>query len=190
LTSGAPRAARIVVLAVALLVAVATLMPSPIAAAAPVQDCSTTTLLEPCGTSTSVDQEPEPTTTTVDETPTTSDEETTTTEEAEATTTSRQGSATTAEEVLETTTTLTVTTGSNLLVPGDGTEGAESTTTTLERPTTVEDGGLSDGTLIGLVIVGLVLIAVVVSVLTWRYWVATRPPLRETAPDTEASPVG
>ncbi|MGH9274761.1 MAG: hypothetical protein ACRDZU_08955, partial [Acidimicrobiales bacterium] len=63
-----------------------------------------------------------------------------------------------------------------------------STTTTDERLTTVEDGGPSDGTLIGLEILGLVLIAVVVSVLTWRYWVATRPPLRE--PDTDPSPAG
>jgi hypothetical protein len=90
--------------------------------------------------------------------------------------------------VPETTTTLSVTTSSNVLIPGDGTEGAESTTTTVTLPTTVEDQGPSDGTLISLVILGLVLIAGVVSVLTWRYWVATRPPLRE--PDTDPSPAG
>ncbi|MGV3760469.1 MAG: hypothetical protein ACO1PW_13160, partial [Actinomycetota bacterium] len=52
----------------------------------------------------------------------------------------------------------------------------ESTTTT-ESVVTIsnEDSGPSDGTLIGIVVAGLVLIALVVSVLTWRYWLATRP---------------
>jgi hypothetical protein len=64
----------------------------------------------------------------------------------------------------------------NLLVPGDGTEGAQSTTTTTVEPvSTSSDGGLSDGTLIGIVVAGLVLIAIAVAVLTWRYWMATKP---------------
>lgn len=114
---------------------------------------------------------------------TTAVEATTTTAEA-TTTTARQATATTARQTTTTrasattTTTLgTVTTNANVLIPGDGTEGAESTTTTLATATTVSDGGLSDGTLIALVIAGLLLIAVAVSILTWRYWVATRPPL-------------
>lgn len=163
------------------------LLPSP-ATAAPDQDCSTTTLLEPCSTSTSLDTDT--TTTTGDDTSTTVDEPTSTTDEDdEPTATTRQGSGTTAEVVLETTTTLTVTTGSNLLVPGDGSEGAESTTTTSIEPVAASgDGGISDGTLIVLVIIGLVLIAGAVSVLTWRYWVATRPPLREPDAGSEPSP--
>jgi hypothetical protein len=158
------------------------LLPASPATASPTQDCSTTTLLEPC-TTTSLDLE---TTTTFDDTSTTV-EETPTTEDQAQTATTRSSSATT-EEVLQTTTTLSVSTSINVLVPGDGTEGAESTTTTVTIPTTVEDSGPSDGTLISLVIIGLVLIAGVVSVLTWRYWVATRPPLRDA--DSEPSPAG
>lgn len=72
----------------------------------------------------------------------------------------------------------TVTTVSNLLVPGDGTHGAESTTTTSTEliAATAEDDGPSDGTLIALVIAGLVVVALAVGILTWRYWAATRPP--------------
>jgi len=125
----------------------------------PVDDTttSTTTLLE--------------TTTTV--------EETTTTQARPSTTTTRPASrptTTTMVEVEITTTTLGVTTSTNLLVPGDGTEGAESTTTS-EATVAISstDDGPSDGTLIGIVVVGLVLIALAVGVLTWRYWLATRP---------------
>ncbi|MGH9085163.1 MAG: hypothetical protein ACRDYW_06885 [Acidimicrobiales bacterium] len=109
---------------------------------------------------------------------------TTTEEEAEATTTTQRttattrATATTATTAATTTTTATPSTVVDLLVPGDGTEGAQSTTTT-EAIAATGDSGPSDGTLIALVIVGLVLIAGVVSVLTWRYWVATRPPLLE-----------
>ncbi|MFZ6003729.1 MAG: hypothetical protein ACOYXM_07310 [Actinomycetota bacterium] len=68
-------------------------------------------------------------------------------------------------------------TSDDVLVPGDGTEGAELTTTTEVTATRISSGGPSDGTLIALVVLGLVVIALVVAVLTWRYWVATRPPL-------------
>src|SRR3546814_997755 len=72
---------------------------------------------------------------------------------------------------------LTVSTTSDLLVAGDGTEGAESTTTsTTVVATSVDDSGTSDGTLIALVIAGLVALALAVAFLTWRYWAATRPP--------------
>jgi hypothetical protein len=60
----------------------------------------------------------------------------------------------------------------------------------VEQVAAVGDGGLSDGTLIALVIIGLVLIAAAVSVLTWRYWVATRPPVREPEPESEPKPAG
>lgn len=173
MTRGAGRAAR--VLAVLALVLVGS------ADAVAAQDCSTTTLLEECPTTT---VDPNETTTTVETSTTVED---TTTTEDQSTDTTRVAPATT-EELVETSTTLSVTTSSNLLVPGDGTEGAESTTTTVLLPTSVEDDGPSDGTLITLVIIGLVVIAGVVSVLTWRYWVATRPPLREA--DADPSPAG
>lgn len=66
--------------------------------------------------------------------------------------------------------------GANLLIPGDGTAGAEMTTPTV-RGRRISDSGPSDGTLIALVMAGLVIIAGAISVLTWRYWAATRPPL-------------
>jgi hypothetical protein len=80
---------------------------------------------------------------------------------------------------VETTTTepvTTLTTRSNLLVAGDGTQGAESTTTTLRTETRVQGGsGPSDGTLIALIIGGLVVVAALVGALTFRYWRATAP---------------
>jgi hypothetical protein len=74
-----------------------------------------------------------------------------------------------------TTTSLPVATNDDVLVPGDGTEGAESTTTTAPTTTVTEDSG-DDGTLVALVVAGLVLVALAVAILTWRYWAATRPP--------------
>lgn len=169
----APRAGRTAAFIAATLVAALALLAGPTpapAGAQPQQPCED--LIPPC-----------PPTTTVVE-PTTSTEAATSTTARPATTTTARQTATTVRQTTTTapatTTTLApVTTVSNLLVPGDGTEGAESTTTTDATVTTVSDGGLSDGTLITLVIVGLLLIAVVVALLTWRYWVATRPPLLE-----------
>jgi hypothetical protein len=112
---------------------------------------------------------------------------TTTTTARATTTTARQAAATTLTTQQQTTTTLAPP-GSNVLVPGDGTEGAQSTTTTVATATKVNDGGPSDGTLIGLVIAGLILIAVAVAVLTWRYWVATRPPVVDTASTPKPRP--
>lgn len=127
----------------------------------------------PCLTTTT---EPDVTTTSTTLVRTTTTSRATTTTTARATATTARPTSTTAAPST-TTTTVTVTTSSNILVPGDGTEGSESTTTTVATATKVKDGGLSDGTLIALVIAGLVVIAGVVAVLTWRYWVATRPPL-------------
>lgn len=112
------------------------------------------------------------------ETTTTSTEVVTTTTEEETTTTAARRTTTTVVDIVEevTTTTLPVATSVDLLVPGDGTEGAESTTTTeTVAVAAVSDDGPSDGTLIALVVAGLVAIAIAVAVLTWRYWVATRP---------------
>jgi hypothetical protein len=85
---------------------------------------------------------------------------------------------TTAAPVLTTTTTEaeTFTTAADLLVAGDGTEGSESTTTTeVGESQVVGTGGIDDNTLVALIIAGLVVVAVAVAVLTWRYWLATRP---------------
>jgi hypothetical protein len=117
-------------------------------------------------------------TTSTEEDTTTSFEDTTTTFE-EVTTTGGQA-ATTEEEVATTSSTLEVTTSLNVLVPGDGTEGAESTTTTTLAAATISNDGTSDGALLALIVGGLLLLAVAVSILTWRYWVATRPPLTTT----------
>jgi len=121
-------------------------------------------------------------TTTTEDTTTTTEDETTTTEEETETT---RSSNTTREVV--TTTTMTVTTLHDVLVPGDGTEGAESTTTTARAIATGSDG-ISDDTLILLMVAGLAMVALLVGVLTWRYWSATRPVIgRAQAPPGEGS---
>jgi len=132
----------------------------------------------------------EPTNSLTDECPTTttppSSSETTTslvetTTTFRQTTTTRRQTATTAERVVTTTSTsLDVATSLNVLVLGDGTEGAELTTTTTQTPTTISDDGTSDGALLALIVGGLLVLAVAVSILTWRYWAATRPPLVAT----------
>lgn len=168
-TTGARR--TLAVLAVGLLVAAVALLTGPTAASA--QDCTLLPLDPDCHPSTTVE---EPTS----ETTSTSEARSTTTTARTTATTAPRTSTTTAAPVTTTTTVETITTVTNLLVPGDGTDGAESTTTSEVSPTaTVSDDGPSDGTLIALVIAGLLVIALVVSLLTWRYWVATRPPLLE-----------
>jgi hypothetical protein len=74
-----------------------------------------------------------------------------------------------------------VVTTHDLLLPGDGTEGAESTTTTIER-VAVGKSGLSDDQLIVLVVAGLSVVSLAMALLTWRYWSATRPVPEERAP--------
>lgn len=151
--------------AVLLVILVLLLVPSPgaVGAAQCVPDvtCETTTTAESTTTTTAV----------------TTTEATTSTTERQTTTTAARQTTTSRAQATTTTTVETVTTANNVLVPGDGTEGAQSTTTTVVTATKVSDGGPSDATLISLVIAGLLLIALVVAVLTWRYWVATRPPL-------------
>lgn len=155
--------AAVVLLAILVLL----LVPSPGAVGA--QPCVTELTCETVTTA-------ESTTTTAVTTSTT--EAATSTMARQTTTTARQ-TATTRAQGTTTTTVETVTTANNVLVPGDGTEGAQSTTTTVATVAAVSDDGPSDATLIALVIAGLLLIALVVAVLTWRYWVATRPPLLE-----------
>jgi hypothetical protein len=124
-------------------------------------------------------------TTTIETITSTTVKATTTTARAATPTTARQ--TTTTKAAQQTTTTVALP-ASNVLVPGDGTEGAQSTTTTLGTATRVDDGGPSDGTLIALVIAGLVLVAVAVAILTWRYWAATRPEVVEVAGKPKPAP--
>lgn len=164
--------AAVMVLVTLVLVTLGSLGAAPSASAGPVQTCGLPGLPD-CETTTT-DPDVASTSTTLVRSTTTTRASTSTTARTTATS-ARPASTTTIPST--TTTTISVTTSSNVLVPGDGTEGAESTTTTVATATKVKDGGVSDGTLIMLVIVGLVLIAGVVAVLTWRYWAATRPPL-------------
>lgn len=165
----ATRRARLAALAVPTLVAA--LLAMLLAAPSRAQDCGVGDL-PACVTTTT-----ESTTTTIAPTTTTVGTTTTFTPRA-TTTTGRQVTSTTAERVQDTTTStsLDVSTSVDLLVPGDGSQGAESTTTTTEALQTVKDDGASDGTLIATVVVALVVLALAVSLLTWRYWSATRPP--------------
>ncbi len=145
-----------------------------VSAADPSGSCSTTSIFgEPCT--------PDPiltTTSTTVETSTTA-LDTTSTSEASRSTIKRTTTTTSRSQagVPATTTSSTAPATARLLVPGDGTQGAELTTTTEGVVARLGGGGLSDGILIALVIGGLVLIAGLVGVLTWRYWVATRPHL-------------
>ena len=43
--------------------------------------------------------------------------------------------------------------------------------------TRISNDDVSDAALLALIVGGLLLLATAVSILTWRYWVATRPPL-------------
>lgn len=113
----------------------------------------------------------EPATTT--SAPTTSTTVTSTTTTFNRTTTTARSGAT--STTTEATTTLPEGDPSNVLVPGDGTPGAESTTTTTEKPVTISNSGTSDVTLLLLVTVGLIALAGSVGALTWRYWLATQP---------------
>ncbi|MGH9113352.1 MAG: hypothetical protein ACRDZN_13820, partial [Acidimicrobiales bacterium] len=72
---------------------------------------------------------------------------------------------------------ITFTTVANLLIPGDGTEGAQRATTTTTAP--AEEGSSADdeNRLIWMIIAGLGGVAVLVALLTWRYWLLTRPGL-------------
>lgn len=129
-------------------------------------------LLDPSCATTTTDE----TTTTVEDTTTTIDdasqeEEPPTTVERDDEDVERTPRTTPVET---TSATVTVTTLTDVLIPGDGTEGAESTTTTSPRLASA-DGGLSDEQLIFVIVAGLTLVAVVAGVLTWRYWDATRP---------------
>lgn len=156
---------------VSVLAVAAVLLTAPRSAAVtttPVQDDPTTT--------TTVDDSPVATllttTTSTTAASSTTTEDTTTTEASTATTRRPSGVGAT------TTVDPNAPAGADLLVPGDGTEGAESTTPTV-RGTRISSGP-SDGTLISLVIVGLLIVALAIGILTWRYWAATRPPLLES----------
>jgi hypothetical protein len=88
--------------------------------------------------------------------------------------------------------TSTPSTLNDVLVPGDGSSGAESTTSTTVAPEAT-DGGVSDSTIVWLIVAGLTVVALLVGFLTWRYWIATRPvessggetPARDAATEPE-----
>lgn len=113
------------------------------------------------------------TSTTIDATTTTEDRSTTSTTER-STTSSTRPRTTTTDDVATTVSSVTVSTLNDLLVPGDGTEGADSTTTSA-TPISGSGSGLSDDQLLLLIVSGLGVVAVVGALLTWRYWAATRP---------------
>jgi hypothetical protein len=160
---------------VALLVGLLGIVPLGVGPAGAQQDCPIDNPL--CNLPTTT----EDATTTTEDVTTTTEETTTTQEETETT----RSSNTTREVV--TTTTMTVTTLNDVLVPGDGTEGSESTTTTARAIASGSDG-ISDDTLILLMVSGLAMVALLVGVLTWRYWSATRPVVgRDPGPPREPS---
>ncbi len=181
MTRGAARRGRIAALFAAgsLGVAVVLLVSSAPATSA-VTATATTETTAPGSTLPSITTTSSSTTSVVD-TSTSTTEPTTTTSRV-VTTTTRPRSQTTATTEPATTTSVA------LLIPGDGTKGAESTTTTIETATKVSADGPSDGVLIGTVIAGLLVVAIAVGVLTWRYWIATRPPLLD--PEGSATSTG
>jgi cobalamin biosynthesis Mg chelatase CobN len=119
--------------------------------------------------------DPECTSSTVSPTSSSIDEVTSSTLDTvprETSTTRRR--TTTTEATTTTAKSVTVSTAKDLLIPGDGTKGAESTTTTTAKLATGKSG-LSDDQLIVLMVGGLVAVALLIGVLLWRYWSATRP---------------
>jgi hypothetical protein len=93
-------------------------------------------------------------------------------------TTERRRTTSTTEPTTTTARSVTVVTTHDLLVPGDGTKGAETTTTTIAK-VAVGNGGMSDDQLIVLVVAGLAVMSLAMGLLTWRYWEATRPVAEE-----------
>ena len=85
-----------------------------------------------------------------------------------------------AVEPIPSTTAPQFTTSTNLLIPGDGTRGAESTTTTTPELDEA-GGGISDGAIVWMIVGGLLAIAALSAFLTWRYWRATKPALLDAA---------
>jgi hypothetical protein len=71
----------------------------------------------------------------------------------------------------------TFTTVANLLEPGDGTAGAQATTTTTAAAPRGGNDADEESRLIWMIIAGLAGVAVLVALLTWRYWLLTRPGL-------------
>lgn len=184
---GHSRAVRALLIAVLVIVAALGLLPRLASAQDPCPvlqpDCDTTTTSDAPPTSRQ--------TSTSRATSTTDDDGTTGTTDRssdDGTTTTRAASRTTQREQV-TTSTLTVSTLHDVLIPGDGTAGSESTTT---EPAEVASGGsgLSDGSLIAIVVAGLGVVALVAAVLTWRYWTATRPRLAEAPPPRRAGAPG
>lgn len=81
-----------------------------------------------------------------------------------------------AEQVDDTVPPETSTTLRDLLVPGDGTDGAELTTTsTTAAPEVAADGALDEEAQVWLIVAGLVAVALLIGAWTVRFWRRTRP---------------
>lgn len=153
-------------------------------------------LIDPGPTTTTTEVPVETTTTEAPEEPTTTDAPRQTTTTRSTPTTQRATTTTEAfeedavgEEEVETETEVTepeetTTTGRDLLVPGDGSDGAQSTTTTSTTIAEVAaDGGIDEETQIWLVVAGLVVVALLIGAWTVRYWRRTRPDVPPQEPD-------
>lgn len=80
------------------------------------------------------------------------------------------------DEVDDTVPAETSTTLRDLLVPGDGTDGAQLTTTsTTAAPEVAADGALDEETQVWLIVAGLVAVALLIGAWTVRFWLRTRP---------------
>ena len=79
--------------------------------------------------------------------------------------------------------TQTFTTNANLLVPGNGTSGAQEPTTTTTAPAQAKAEADGTSRMIWMIIAALAAVAVLVALLTWRYWLLTRPNLHLDDPD-------
>ncbi|MDD9369869.1 MAG: hypothetical protein PV358_07145, partial [Acidimicrobiales bacterium] len=72
--------------------------------------------------------------------------------------------------------TATFVTVANLLVPGNGLDGAQATTTTTAPPASAGSAD-DESRMIWMIIAALAGVGLLVALLTWRYWLLTRPGL-------------
>ncbi len=81
--------------------------------------------------------------------------------------------------------TRTFTTTADLLIQGDGTPGAESTTTTTRQVASEGNSADEESRMIWMIVAGLSGLALLIALLTWRYWLLTRPGLDTTDDDDD-----
>lgn len=68
-----------------------------------------------------------------------------------------------------------ISTSQNLLIAGNGTPGSESAQAPAEEDKTKDGGSSDEDRVIWMIIAGLGAVALLVALLTWRYWLLTRP---------------